>query len=78
MSWLIGYVLASAAAAFFVIRLFDYIFAGVGGGIAYTARLGLFVSTWAMVTTTGMMRDFLKHVRQMRVFCKNGRAKELT
>lgn len=66
MGWLIGYTLASIAAAFIVVRLFDYIFAGVTGSLVNIARFGLFVATWSAVTVKAVMHGFTGQVRQLR------------
>lgn len=66
MKWLVGYTLASAVAAFIVVRLFDYIFSGARDSVSNAARAGLFVSIWTAVTTGSGMRDFTAKVRQAR------------
>jgi hypothetical protein len=66
MNWLVGYTLASMAGAFIVVRIFDYLFAGVVGWFISPAKLGLFVSTWTAITTGSAMRDFNKRLRHLR------------
>ena len=66
MGWLLGYTIASMIGAFLVVPIFDYVAAGVTGGLGNTARLGLFVSTWTAITTGSGMRDFTDRVRQLR------------
>ena len=66
MGWLIGPTLASFIAAFIVVKLFDYIFAGVSGSLVNIARVGLFILTWAVVTAKGGMSSFSKTVRHLR------------
>ena len=66
MGWLVGYMLASMVGAFFVVRIFDYIFSGVSSGIAHTARAGLFVGTWTAITVSEGMRDLSKRARRLR------------
>ena len=66
MGWLIGYTLASMVGALIVIRLFDYIFSGLAGGITNAARACLFVITWTAITVVSGLRDFRKRVRQLR------------
>jgi len=67
MSWLVGAALASLAAAFLVVRIFDHIVSGVRDTVAGTAaRAGLFVGTWTAVTTATGMRDFAKRIRNLR------------
>lgn len=66
MGWLVGYTLASIAAAFVVMKLFDYIFAGVTGGLVSSVRAGLFIATWTAVTVGMGMQGFTKKVRQVR------------
>ena len=61
-----SYTLASLAASFIVVKLFDYIFAGATGSLVSIARAGLFVATWAAVTAQVGMRGFTKRVRQVR------------
>lgn len=57
LGWLVGYTLASIVAAIIIVRIFDYLFAGATGNIAASARLGLFVATWTVVTTKVGMRQ---------------------
>ena len=66
MGWLVGYTLASMAASFIAVKIFDYIFAGASSGLVSTARAGLFVGTWTAVTASAGMRGFSKKVRQLR------------
>ena len=66
MGWLVGSTLASIVAAFLVVRIFDYVFAGVTGSLINVARAGLFVVTWTAVTTKSGMHGFTKQVRQLR------------
>jgi hypothetical protein len=57
MGWLVGYTFASMAAAFVVVRLFEFLFAGATSGIAYAIKPGLFVATWTAVTARSGMRS---------------------
>ena len=57
MGWLVGYTFASLAAAFVVVRLFEFLFAGATSGIAYAIKPGLFVATWTAVTARSGMRS---------------------
>lgn len=66
LGWLVGYTLASIVAALLIVRIFDYIFAGVTGNIASVARFGLFVITWTAVTWKAGMHSFTAQVRQLR------------
>jgi hypothetical protein len=66
LGWLVGYTLASIAAAFVIVRIFDYLFAGATGNIATAARLGLFVATWTAVTAKSGMHVFTTQVRQLK------------
>lgn len=66
MRWLFGYVIASLVGSFFVVRIFDYIFAGVVGTAVTAAKAGLFVSIWSAITTGSGMRDVNKRVKQLR------------
>jgi hypothetical protein len=45
------------AAAFVVVRLFEFLFAGATSGIAYAIKPGLFVATWTAVTARSGMRS---------------------
>ena len=63
MSWLIGYTLASLAAAFIVIRIFDYV---VSGATDNLARASVFVATWTAVTAQSGMRGFRKTAQRLR------------
>ncbi len=71
MGWLVSYTLASMAAAFIVVKLFDlikdYLFAGATSGVVNTARAGLFVGTWTAVTARAGMSGFSKRVRRLRL-----------
>jgi len=66
MGWLTGYVMASIAASFVVMRVLDYIFAGATGWIVSTAKVSTFVSVWTAITTAAGMRDFTSRVRGVR------------
>lgn len=66
MGWLVGYTMASMAAAFIVVKVFDYIFAGVSSGLVSGARAGLFVATWTAITARAGMNGFSKRVHQLR------------
>lgn len=66
MGWLIGPTLASFVAAFIVVKIFDYLFAGAMGGLGSTVRAGLFVGTWTAVTTKAGMHGFNQKVRRLR------------
>lgn len=66
MGWLVSYTLASMAAAYIVVKIFDYIFAGTVSGLDSSARFGLFVGTWALVTAKAGMQGFTKRVRHLK------------
>ena len=66
MGWLLGYTIASMVGAVFIVRIFDYLFGGLTSGLASTARAGLFVGTWTVITTASGMRDFSKRIRSLR------------
>ena len=66
MGWLVGYTLASLATAFLVLKIFDWLFAGATGGLVSSARVGLFVATWTVVTAQAGMSGFTKRVKQLR------------
>ncbi len=66
MGWLVGYTLASMAASFVVVKIFDWIFAGATGGLVSSVRASLFVGTWTVVTTKAGMSGFTKRVKQLR------------
>ena len=66
MGWLVGYVIASMVGAFIVVRLFEYLVAGLDGGVVGTAKLGLFVGTWTAITVGSGLRGFTKSVCELR------------
>lgn len=66
MGWLVTYTLASMAASFIVVKIFDYAFEGVHNGFISTARVGVFVLTWTVVTAKAGMHGFSRRVRQVR------------
>lgn len=67
MGWLLGYTLGSIAAAFVVVRIFDYLVSGVADSATSAARGIVFINTWAAVTVKSGMRDFTKSVRRLRL-----------
>ena len=71
MSWLVGMTLASMAAAFIVMRILDYIFAGMGGWISVVAKPAVHVGVWAAVTAHSGMRAFSERVRGLRHRCRS-------
>ena len=66
MGWLFGSTLASIAASLVVVKIFDYIFAGVASGVVSSARAGLFVATWTAVTAKAGMNGFTKRIASIR------------
>ena len=73
MGWLIGPTLAAFAAAFIVIKLFDYVFSGVTDTLGSVARAGVFIVTWTAVMVQLGTRGFTSKVRRLR----QGNAKAL-
>lgn len=67
MGWLISYTLASMAASFIVVKIFDWLFAGVTDGLVSIARAVLFIGTWTLVTARAGMSGFTKRVRRLRL-----------
>ena len=66
MGWLVGYVIASMVGAFIVVRIFEYLVAGLAGGVVGTVKLGLFVGAWTAITVGSGMHGFTKSVRELR------------
>ena len=66
MGWLLSYTLASIAASFVVVKVFDFIVTDATHGFPSTARASLFVITWTAVTAQAGMRGFSKGVRQVK------------
>lgn len=70
MGWLVGYVIASAVGALFVVRFLEYLFSGVANGLHNTAqagiKAGLFVATWTAITGSKGMGDLTRAVRKLR------------
>lgn len=66
VGWLAGYTLASIVTAVIVVKIFDYVFAGMTGSVASSARVGLFVGTWTAVTAKTGIHGFSQKVRQLR------------
>ena len=75
MGWLLGYTLASMAAAFIAIRIFDSLSSGVAGSLTGVARASVFVITWAAVTAQSGMRGFSRSAGRLRQ--SNENAKDL-
>ena len=71
MSWLVGMTLASMAAAFIVMRIFDYITSGMGGWLSGIIKPIAFVGTWTAVTTSSGLRAFSERVRGLRHRCRS-------
>ena len=66
MGWLVGYVIASMVGAFIVVRIFEYLVAGLAGGVVGTVKLGLFVGAWTAITVGSGMHSFKNKVRHAR------------
>ena len=64
MGWLLGSTLASIAASFVVVKIFDYIF--TGEAYVDAARAGIFIGTWTAVTAKAGMNGFTKRVKVLR------------
>ena len=74
MGWLVGSTLASMVASFIVVKIFDYIFAGVTSGLVSSARFPLFVGTWTAVTAQAGMHGFTSRIRGLsKGFVKRAR-----
>ena len=66
MGWLVGYTLASLAVSFIAVKIFDYLFAGVTGGLVSSARFGLFVVTWTAITAKAGMNGVTKRIASIK------------
>ena len=66
MGWLIGPAIMSLIASFFAVKLFDFIFGHVTGGVVSVARAGVFIGTWTAVTTRAGMQGFSKKAKQLQ------------
>ena len=66
MSWLVGYTLASMVTSFIVVKIFDWLFAGVTSTLVSIATFCLFIVTWTAVTAKAGMHGFTKRVRRLR------------
>ncbi len=67
MGWLLGYTLGSMAAAFVVVRIFDYLVSGVADSATSAARGIVFINTWTAVTARSAMGGFTKSARRLRL-----------
>ena len=67
MGWLISSTLASIVTSLIVVKIFDWLFAGVTDGLLSIPRFGLFVVTWTVVTAQAGMHGFRKRVRRLRL-----------
>ena len=75
MGWLVGYTFASMAAAFLVVRIFEFLFAGATSGVAAAVKPGLFVATWTAVTAQSGMRSATSFAGRWRQRSESGRGK---
>ena len=66
LGWLIGYTLASMATSFLVVKIFDWLVAGVTDGLVSIARPGLFVVTWTVITAKAGMSGFTRRIQGLR------------
>ena len=71
MSWLIGYTLASLAAAVIAVRIFDYIISEATDNLA---RASVFVATWTAVTAQSAMRGVSKSAQRLRKSSANAKS----
>lgn len=75
MSWLLSYTLGSMAAAFVVVKIFDYLVSGAADSAHNAARGTVFITAWSAVTARSGMRGLTKSVRKFRkgnTVAKNG------
>ena len=68
MGWLLNYTIMSIVTSFIIVKILDYLFAGVYGGFVSVAKFVIFVLAWTAVTTQAGMHGFTKRVRQLRQF----------
>lgn len=66
MGWLVNSLLASMVMAFIVVKIYDYIFAGVTSSWSNGVRYGLFCFTWTAVTVQAGMSSVNKRARQLK------------
>jgi hypothetical protein len=57
MGWLVSYAIAAAAAAYVVVRIWEFLFSGATSGVAAAVKPGIFVATWTAVTAREGMRS---------------------
>ena len=56
MNWLVAPIITSIVASILIVKLWDAFFGGVTNSFLGVARAGLFVGTWAAITTAAGMR----------------------
>ncbi len=56
MGWLVAPIITSLVGAILLVKVWDIIFGGVSGSFLGVARAGVFVGTWAAITTASGMR----------------------
>ena len=66
MSWLLGYTFASLVGAVLAVRIVEFLFAPLVGGIGGAVRVGLHMGTWTAITVSVGMRDFTQRVQRFR------------
>lgn len=67
MGWLAWYSLASMATAYVVVRIIEYLFGGVLGGVLFVAKPVVFVASWSAMTAYGGMQAVTKRARRLRL-----------
>ena len=66
MGWLLNYTIVCIATSFIVVKILEYLFAGVYGSFVSVAKFVIFVLAWTLVTTQAGMHGFTRRVRQLR------------
>lgn len=66
IGWLLSYTLASMAASWVVVKIYDYIFGAANSTVESAARFGVFATTWTAVTAKAGMQGFTKRVRKVK------------
>jgi hypothetical protein len=56
LGWLIAPIITSIVASILIVKVWDTLFGGVTNSFLGVARAGLFVGTWATITTAAGMR----------------------
>ena len=66
MGWLLNYTIMSIVASFVVVKILDYLFAGMYGGVVSVAKFVIFVLAWTAVTTQAGMHGFTRRIQGLR------------